>query len=61
MPFLTGLHPIYLVILLVIVLIIFGPGKLAQLGPALGNGISGFRRAASGGSKDGSDSKSSPE
>lgn len=45
MPF--GFHPLYLVILLVIVLIIFGPGKLPELGGAVGRGIREFRRTSS--------------
>lgn len=35
-----------LVILLIIVLIIFGPGKLPDIGRAVGNGIKEFRRAS---------------
>ena len=38
-----------LIIILVIVLVIFGAGKLAQVGDALGRGIANFRKA----SKDG--------
>ena len=34
-----------LVILLIIALIIFGPGKLPELGKALGKGISEFKAA----------------
>ena len=44
MPF--GLHPAYLIILLAIVLIIFGPGKLPELGGAVGRGIREFRKAS---------------
>ena len=36
-----------LVILLVIVLIIFGPGKLPDIGNAIGRGLREFRRASS--------------
>jgi TatA/E family protein of Tat protein translocase len=39
-----GLHPAYLIILLAIVLIIFGPGKLPELGGAVGRGIREFRK-----------------
>ena len=42
MPF--GVHPTFLIILLIIVLIIFGPGKLPQLGKSLGEGIREFKR-----------------
>lgn len=37
-----------LVIVLIVALIVFGPGKLPQVGKALGKGISEFRRAAKG-------------
>jgi len=37
------LQPTHLIIILVIVLIIFGPGKLPELGSALGRGIKEFR------------------
>jgi sec-independent protein translocase protein TatA len=46
MPF--GFHPAYLFIVLAIVLIIFGPGKLPELGSALGRGIREFQRASDG-------------
>lgn len=36
-------QPTHLIIILVIVLIIFGPGKLPELGSALGRGIKEFR------------------
>jgi sec-independent protein translocase protein TatA len=42
MPF--GIHPAFLVILLVIVLIIFGPGKLPSLGGAIGRSIREFKK-----------------
>ena len=40
-------HPFWLIILLAIVLIIFGPGKLPELGGAVGRGIREFRKASS--------------
>jgi TatA/E family protein of Tat protein translocase len=40
------IHPFYLIILLAIVLIIFGPGKLPELGGAVGRGIREFRKAS---------------
>jgi len=43
-----NLGPMELVILLVIILIIFGVGRLPEVGGALGRGIREFRRAASG-------------
>ncbi len=39
--------PAELIVLLVIVLIIFGPGKLPDIGSAIGKGIREFRRASS--------------
>lgn len=44
MPF--GLHPEYLLILLAIVFIIFGPSKLPQLGGAIGKTMREFRKAS---------------
>jgi sec-independent protein translocase protein TatA len=38
--------PMELILLLVIVLIIFGPGKLPDIGSAVGKGIRKFRRAS---------------
>jgi sec-independent protein translocase protein TatA len=43
MPF--DIHPVFLIGLLVLVLIIFGPGKLPQVGSALGRGLREFRHA----------------
>jgi sec-independent protein translocase protein TatA len=37
-----------LVILLIIVLLVFGAGKLPQIGDALGKSIKNFKRASSG-------------
>ncbi len=44
--FLGGLGIGELILILVIVLIIFGAGKLPQIGDALGKGIRNFRRAS---------------
>lgn len=41
-------RPMHLVIILVIVLIIFGPGKLPELGEGLGKSIKAFKKAISG-------------
>ena len=43
MPF----HPIWLVVILVVVLIIFGPGRLPELGGAVGKAMREFRKATS--------------
>lgn len=39
--------PTELILLLVIILVIFGPGKLPDIGSAVGRGIREFRRASS--------------
>ena len=46
MPFRLGIVEVILV--LVIILVIFGAGKLPQVGEALGKGIRSFRREKSG-------------
>jgi sec-independent protein translocase protein TatA len=38
-------QPMYLVLILLIVLIIFGPGKLPELGEGLGKSIKAFKNA----------------
>lgn len=38
-------QPLHLLLLVVIVLIIFGPSKLADLGKSLGDGIKNFKSA----------------
>jgi sec-independent protein translocase protein TatA len=40
-------QPMHLLLILVIVLIIFGPGKLPALGESLGKSIRGFKKAMS--------------
>jgi sec-independent protein translocase protein TatA len=45
MPFNIG--PGELILILVIVLVIFGPGKLPDVGNAIGRGIKEFRKASS--------------
>ena len=41
-------QPMHLLIILVIVLIIFGPGRLPEIGKGLGQSIRGFKKAISG-------------
>jgi sec-independent protein translocase protein TatA len=43
------LSPLHLVIVLVVALIVIGPGKLPETGAALGRAIRDFRHAVSGG------------
>lgn len=42
-----GFHPVWALILLVVILIIFGVGKLPQIGGALGRSIKEFRKSVS--------------
>ncbi len=42
-----GLSPVHLILILVIALIVVGPGKLPEVGGALGKTIKEFRKAAS--------------
>jgi sec-independent protein translocase protein TatA len=41
------IHPFWIVIALVVVLIIFGPGRLPELGGAVGKAMREFRKATS--------------
>ena len=38
-------QPMHLIIILIVVLIIFGPGKLPELGGSIGKAIKGFKQA----------------
>ncbi len=40
-------QPTHLIIILVIALVIFGPGKLSEVGGSLGKAIRGFKKAMS--------------
>ena len=40
-------QPAHLIIILVIALVIFGPGKLSEVGGSLGKAIRGFKKAMS--------------
>lgn len=53
-------EPTHIIFILLIVLIIFGPGKLPQLGRGLGEGIKGFKEAIKGGVS-GGDSAKTPD
>jgi sec-independent protein translocase protein TatA len=46
MPFIGNIGPGELIIILIIILVIFGPGRLPEIGQALGKGIREFRKAA---------------
>ena len=43
-----GLGPAEVVVVLIIALIVFGPGRLPEIGQALGSTIRDFREASSG-------------
>lgn len=45
-------QPVHLIFILLIALIIFGPGKLPDLGRGLGKGIREFKEALRGGMDD---------
>lgn len=55
-----GLNFSELIVILVIVLILFGPGKLPDIGRALGRGIREFKKAQKE-ALDGDDSTTTPE
>jgi sec-independent protein translocase protein TatA len=40
--------PMELIIILVVVMVIFGPGKLPEMGAGIGKGLQGFKKAMSG-------------
>ncbi len=44
-------QPMHLLVILVIALVVFGPGKLPELGAGLGKGIREFKKAMSEGEK----------
>src|ERR1700694_2909554 len=46
---LGALQPAHLIVILVIVLLIFGPGKLPELGKAMGDGLRELKKATGGG------------
>ncbi|MCX7512726.1 twin-arginine translocase TatA/TatE family subunit [Frateuria sp. STR12] len=45
------------IILLVVVLVIFGTGKLSKIGPDLGNALRGFKKAMQGDDEDEAEAK----
>jgi sec-independent protein translocase protein TatA len=54
-------QPMHLLLILVIVLIIFGPGKLPEIGEGLGKSIRGFKKAMSGKEEDKMEAKKTDE
>lgn len=55
------IHPIWIAVILVIVLIIFGPGRLPELGAGLGKAMREFRKATSEFTNEVSSATSKPE
>ncbi len=51
-------QPLHLIVVLAVVLIIFGPGKLPELGESLGKAIRGFKKALDEGSASGDSQES---
>jgi sec-independent protein translocase protein TatA len=45
-------QPMHLLIILAIALVVMGPGKLPELGKALGKSIQGFKKAIAGADED---------
>lgn len=46
------LQPTHLVLILILVLVVFGPGKLPEVGGAIGKGLTEFKRSVNGASDD---------
>lgn len=44
------LQPTHLILILIIVLVVFGPGKLPEVGGAIGKGLNEFKRSVNGAS-----------
>lgn len=59
MPIKIG--PTEMIIVLVIIMMVFGVGKLPQVGSALGKGLRQFRRGVSGAIDDATTEESEPE
>jgi sec-independent protein translocase protein TatA len=48
---LGALQPWHLVVVLLIVLMVFGPGKLPEVGRAVGDGLRELKKSATGGER----------
>lgn len=51
-------QPLHLLVIIVIALLVFGPGKLADLGKGLGEGIRNFKSSMKEGQQGSDDKKS---
>jgi sec-independent protein translocase protein TatA len=56
-----GLGAPELIVILVVALLVFGPGKLPEIGAALGKGIKDFRKALENKSGDGAAEAEKPD
>ena len=62
MPFVRGIGPLELIIVLVIIMMIFGVGKLPQVGQTMGKALREFRKSQQGDDAEASTtSESQPE
>lgn len=52
-------QPMHLIVILAIILVVFGPGKLPQIGADLGKGIREFKKAVSDNAEDSPTSRTS--
>lgn len=57
---LGALQPGHLIVILAIVLLIFGPGKLGEIGKALGTGLNQFKKGVDPGDSSRSGSRACP-
>ena len=56
-----GLGPLEIAVLFLVILIIFGAGKIPQIGSSLGKGLKNFRDAVKGGENDSETEQNSPD
>lgn len=54
-------QPTHLIIILIIALMVFGPGKIPEIGKAFGEMVGGFRKATNDKFETDADSPSTPE
>jgi sec-independent protein translocase protein TatA len=53
--------PMHLLVVLSIALVVFGPGKLPELGSGLGKAIGNFKKGLAEGEREAADAASSPQ